>query len=528
MVRDVGRLSKKYVLSSKFVTDILAILPLDVFYIWLGVKAYLRLNRLIKVWRFSEFFDMAETHTSFPNVIRISNVLLYIMILIHWFGCLYFGVSNILGFGSDSWVYPDITLPEYSMFWKQYSDSFLWATLTLTTIGDTEPPLKPIEVWFVVTCSLLGVLIFATVFGNVGAMIKNLDGDRIKFQHKVDSVKKYMELRGIGPDLQERVIKWFDYTWKNKQSVDDKESLKLFPEKLRAEISIHVHMETLRKVAILQDCEPGLLVELVVKLKLQVYSPGDFICKKGDIGREMYIVKRGKLQVISEDGKKVYVTLTEGAVFGEISVLHIVGNKTGNRRTASVKTLGFADLYCLTKQDFWSALQDYPGSMKMLLEKGKQLLRKDNLLDEEAEERAERKSVDMAEKVERIRDSIDDIKETNVKLTKRVDQMSDQVSVVQEIKDSIEAVNKRLSMVSDQVSAMSDLRDSIQNMLVSRARTSSELRLERSPSKRHRKDHLTTSRTTSRVDQIEEEDGEQATRSESTEKKIQSTCCDLM
>lgn len=51
----------------------------------------------------------------------------------------------------------------------------------------------------------------------------------------------------------------------------------------------------------------------------------DFVCRKGDIGREMYIVKRGRLQVIGEDGFKVAVTLQEGAVFGELSILNIPG-----------------------------------------------------------------------------------------------------------------------------------------------------------------------------------------------------------
>jgi hypothetical protein len=47
---------------------------------------------------------------------------------------------------------------------------------------------------------------------------------------------------------------------------------------------------------------------------MQVFSPGDFICRKGDIGREMYIVKQGQLEVVADDGLRVFVTLIEGAV----------------------------------------------------------------------------------------------------------------------------------------------------------------------------------------------------------------------
>ena len=42
--------------------------------------------------------------------------------------------------------------------------------------------------------------------------------------------------------------------------------------KNQAEIAIHVHLDTLKKVRIFQDCEKGLLVDLVLKLKLQVIS----------------------------------------------------------------------------------------------------------------------------------------------------------------------------------------------------------------------------------------------------------------
>ena len=134
-----------------------------------------------------------------------------------------------------------------------------------------------------------------------------------------------------------------------KRPLDEEAILNTLPEKLRAEIAIHVHMDTLRRVTIFSDCEPGLLVELVLKLKPQVFSPGDFVCRKGDIGREMYIVKQGKLQVVGEDGKTVYATLSDGSYFGEISILNVPGSLSGNRRTANVRSVGYSDVFCLSK-----------------------------------------------------------------------------------------------------------------------------------------------------------------------------------
>lgn len=398
-----------YIKSWMFVVDVICLAPLDFLYLVVGFNAFLRINKCLKVWRMREFFNLAATHANNPNLFRVVNLILIIIVIIHWNGCLYFAISRTLGFGSDEWVYPDIYRHDYSSFWKQYAYCFYWSTLTLTTIGDTAYPIHTAAYIYCTTCSLVGVLIFATIFGNVGALINEMDAARNDFQHKVDAVKRYMVNRQVYGPVQERVINWFDYTWNNKESVDDSKHLDYLPEKLRAEICIHVHLKTLRKVEIFKDCEPGVLVELVLKLKLQVFSPGDYICRKGDIGRDMYIVKRGKLQVCSEDGKVIFVTLSDGAVFGEISVLNIPGNKTGNRRTASVRSVGYSDLFSLSKNDLMEALREFPEARMSLLEKGKKMLKKDKLFDEELARRQERLEQKLDRKIEMMSDAVEDL-----------------------------------------------------------------------------------------------------------------------
>lgn len=147
--------------------------------------------------------------------------------------------------------------------------------------------------------------------------------------------------------------------------------------------------------------------ELVLKLRLQVFSPGDYICRKGDVGKEMYIVKRGKLSVVADDGRTVFAHLSDGAVFGELSVLNIQGNKTGNRRTANVRSVGYSDIFVLLKQDLWEVLQDYPDAREMLIERGKAILRKDNLLDEEKLKKSEKQQESIIERSEKLTEGLE-------------------------------------------------------------------------------------------------------------------------
>ncbi|XP_045741093.1 cyclic nucleotide-gated cation channel alpha-3 [Mirounga angustirostris] len=407
MVRDAQRLWKNYTKTMHFKLDMLSLVPTDLAYFKLGINyPELRFNRLLKFARLFEFFDRTETRTNYPNLFRIGNLVLYILIIIHWNACIYFAISKFIGFGTDSWVYPNISNPEYGRLSRKYIYSLYWSTLTLTTIGETPPPVKDEEYLFVVIDFLVGILIFATIVGNVGSMISNVNASRAEFQAKIDSIKQYMQFRKVTKDLETRVIQWFDYLWANKKTVDEKEVLKSLPDKLRAEIAINVHLETLKKVRIFQDCEAGLLVELVLKLRPAVFSPGDYICKKGDIGREMYIIKEGKLAVVADDGITQFVVLSDGSYFGEISILNIKGSKSGNRRTANIRSIGYSDLFCLSKDDLMEALTEYPEAKKVLEEKGRQILMKDNLIDEDMV-KAGADPKDIEEKVEHLESSLD-------------------------------------------------------------------------------------------------------------------------
>ncbi|EEB17785.1 cyclic-nucleotide-gated cation channel, putative [Pediculus humanus corporis] len=176
------------------------------------------------------------------------------------------------------------------------------------------------------------------------------------FLAKLDGVKTYMRMRRVPNHLQVKVIKWFDYLWLTQKCSDEEKAVSCLP----AEIAINVHLDTLKRVEIFQNTEAGFLCELVLRLRPVLFSPGDYICRKGEVGKEMYIVNRGRLQVVADNGKTVLATLKAGSYFGEISILNM--GTAGNRRTASVRSVGYSDLFVLSKKDMWDVLKEYPAA----------------------------------------------------------------------------------------------------------------------------------------------------------------------
>ena len=385
-------LYEHYTNSVLFKLDLAAVIPWDVLFMLLlrttQVTSLAHLPKMLKVHRLREFFDRTEIRTHFPNACRMLFLTHNVIVVIHWNGCAYFWLCRILGFGSDPWVYPswaEAGFEEWGLISRQYIYSFYWSTLTLTTIGELPVPQTNLEFTFVTANYLIGVLLFASIVGNVGNIIINIQKNRSKFQTKIDNIKDYMQQRKVPSNLQRRVIKFYNYMWTNGHPISNESVLASLPEKLRAEIGIYVHMDTLKKVAFFERCETSLLSDLVLCLKTQIYLPGDYVCRKGDVGHEMYIVNRGRLEVLDEDNITVKNVLTTGSYFGEISILDL--GETRHRRTANVRSVGYSDLLCLSQVDLLMVLKNYPKTLENLKRTGK------SILEEEKNHQKKRESV---------------------------------------------------------------------------------------------------------------------------------------
>ncbi|VDK67789.1 unnamed protein product [Onchocerca ochengi] len=367
--------ARRYFHSYSFWLDIGSIFPFDFILIYNDSISLVRLNRLLKSYRFNYFIDRTEIRTNWPNAFKIFVLIMTCVVLFHWNAAAYFLISVISGIHNDdrnAWQFTytkiaDPVIPKCNTFpllsdstncsfnetdknvnnrleyidemmeyWrnrskklifpnfsKEYALSIYWSSLTLTTKGQQPYPMSSLEDALEVIDTLIGLLIFAAL------------------------------LEGL-------------------------------PRKLHGQLAVHLHMVTLQHVELLQDCEQGLLFELILRLKFQLFSPNDYICRRGELAREMYIVKRGQLNCVSDDGKVVLGILKEGAVFGQLAILNLSGKLGGYKHSVAIRSIGYTDVYILRQEDVNDVLQEYPLARQNLIQKAIKMLRDDDCWDNTA------------------------------------------------------------------------------------------------------------------------------------------------
>ncbi|XP_058057764.1 uncharacterized protein LOC131208868 [Anopheles bellator] len=399
MVYDSKKLAGHYLRSRAFLLDLAALIPLDILQIRLGSQPMLRFPRFFKVYRAVKYYYIVESRTVWPNLWRVVNLIHILLILAHWFGCFYFLLSEAEGFQGD-WVYP-YRPGDYATLTRKYLGSLYWSTLTLTTIGDLPTPETNAEpsqsadgprslprrglksrllqfnssrgYVFTIVSYLIGVFIFATIVGQVGNVITNRNANRLEFERLLDGAKTYMRHHKVPGGMKRRVLRWYDYSWSRGRiqgGGDINTALGLLPDKLKTELALHVNLSVLKKVTIFQECQPEFLHDLVLKMKAYIFTPGDSICRKGEVAREMFIIADGILEVLSETGK-VLTTMKAGDFFGEIGILNLDGL---NKRTADVRSVGYSELFSLSREDVLTAMKDYPEAQEILQTLGRKRL----------------------------------------------------------------------------------------------------------------------------------------------------------
>ncbi|XP_041883670.1 cyclic nucleotide-gated cation channel beta-1 [Corvus kubaryi] len=368
IITDKDAMKKNYLHSQRFKMDVLCLLPLDFFYFKVGVNPLLRFPRCLKYMAFFEFNNRLEAILTKAYIYRVIRTTAYLLYSLHVNSCLYYWASAYEGLGSTTWVYDGEG--------NSYIRCYYWAVKTLITIGGLPDPKTLFEIVFQLLNYFTGVFAFSVMIGQMRDVVGAATAGQTYYRSCMDSTIKYMNFYKIPKSFQNRVKTWYEYTWHSQGMLDESELLVQLPDKMRLDIAIDVNYNIVSKVALFQGCDRQMIFDMLKRLRSVVYLPNDYVCKKGEIGREMYIIQAGQVQVLGgPDGKSVLVTLKAGSVFGEISLLAAGG---GNRRTANVVAHGFANLFILEKKDLNEILVHYPESQKLLRKKAKKMLKNNN------------------------------------------------------------------------------------------------------------------------------------------------------
>ncbi|XP_044214190.1 cyclic nucleotide-gated cation channel beta-3 isoform X1 [Thunnus albacares] len=372
IVCDKKDMKEHYMTTERFKMDVISLFPMEIFYYFTGVNSLLRFPRLLKYMVFFEFNDRIEAVMKKAYIYRVIRTSTYLLYSLHINACLFYWGSDYEGLGSTKWV--------YNGKGNAYIRCYYFAVKTLITIGGLPDPTTVFEICFQLINYFVGVFAFSIMIGQMRDVVGAATAGENYYRACMDSTVKYMNSYNIPREVQNRIKTWYDYTWQSQGMLDEQELLVQLPTKMRLDMAVDVNYAIVSKVALFQGCDRQMVFDMLTRLKSVVYLPGDFVCKKGEIGREMYIIKQGEVQVVGgPDLQTVFVTIRAGSVFGEISLLAGGG---GNRRTANVKAHGFANLFILDKKDLAEILVHYPESQKLLRKKAKMMVTKDKKPDE--------------------------------------------------------------------------------------------------------------------------------------------------
>uniref|UniRef100_A0A8B9HRV4 Cyclic nucleotide gated channel subunit beta 1b n=1 Tax=Astyanax mexicanus TaxID=7994 RepID=A0A8B9HRV4_ASTMX len=377
IVSDSKETRKNYMRALRFKLDVASLLPLELFYFITGINPLLRCPRLLKIMSFFEFNMRLEAILTKAYVYRVIRTTTYLLYSLHCNACLYYWISANQGLGSTHWV--------YSGEGNAYIRCYYFAVKTLITIGGLPDPTNLKEIIFQLVNYFVGVFAFSIMIGQMRDVVGAATADQTHYRSCMDSTVKYMGSNRIPKDVQNRVKTWYNYTWQSQGMLDEQELLVQLPDKMRLDIAVDVNYSIVSKVPLFEGCDRQMIYDMLKRLKSVVYLPGDYVCKKDEVGREMYIIKSGEVQVVGGPGGKiVFATLKAGAVFGEISLLAVGG---GNRRTANVIAHGFANLFILEKKGLNEILVHYPESQKVLRKKAKKMLAEKKPVEKKEEEK---------------------------------------------------------------------------------------------------------------------------------------------
>jgi len=343
--------------------DILGSLPLDLL-AWvligngqfLGGSLVLAL-RLLRLLRIVRLFTILRRWESFnwsnPGALRVGKFLVSVLLLMHWLACFWFYSAFASGFPVDSWAARAGIIDSGPI--AQYVRSLYWTITTMTTVGYGDiTPARTLEYVFSAVIMLMGASLYAFIIGSIASLLSSVQAAKNSHWERIDSVTEFLRQRNVPAEIDAKVRNYYEYIWERYRGLDKNELLNDLPGPLRLEILLHLASNILETVPLFKHCSPVLRNALLTSLESKTFSPGSYIANEGELGKSIFFIVEGSVEIISVADKKSWGTLGEGDYFGYMSLA------LDEQRTATIKATGFCDLLLLNKEDFNRIKNEFP------------------------------------------------------------------------------------------------------------------------------------------------------------------------
>jgi voltage-gated potassium channel len=343
--------------------DILGSLPLDLLaWVLIGngqllggsMVLALRLFRLLRIVRLFVILRRWEAFNwSNPGALRVSKFLISVLLLMHWLACFWFYSAFASGFPADSWAARAGIVESGPI--AQYVRSLYWTITTMTTVGYGDiTPARTLEYVFSAIIMLMGASLYAFIIGSIASLLSSIQAAKNSHWERIDSVTEFLRQRNVPAEIDAKVRNYYEYVWARYRGLDKNALLNDLPDPLRLEIQLHLASNILDTVPLFKHCSPVLRNALLTSLESKTYPPDSYIANEGELGKSIFFVVEGSVEIISVEKNKSWGTLGEGDYFGYMSLA------LGERRTATIRAIGFCDLLILDKEDFNRIKSEFP------------------------------------------------------------------------------------------------------------------------------------------------------------------------
>eukprot|EP00762_Andalucia_godoyi_P000708 ANDGO_05438.mRNA.1 Cyclic nucleotide-gated cation channel len=258
---------------------------------------------------------------------------------------------------------------EETSFPATYQFAFYVTTVLIVGYQDVWPQTTAQFVWSLVTVGM-GSVVFATIVGVVSELLENLDPMSNFFRQKIDKLHAFFMFRKISSQISMRILTYYRYLWSmNSTDYSEETILGDMPVALRRDIESYLFGSLVSKVPFFKTADPIFIERVVSTLKRVFFLPESFVVIKGTVGREMYFLYKGTVDVVNEDGTVIFATLNEGSFFGELSIVF------EQKRSASIRAKTMCEVYVLSKADFEATLAEFPERREEIAKVGQERLK---------------------------------------------------------------------------------------------------------------------------------------------------------